>query len=144
MDNQRNFRVALRGFSKFDAEIIYRICKLTLHRTRCYTLTSGRQYDIILADGLRIHADDVETGNPIVWIGGETADQPFHMSRPILSSRLLRILDKVTVSAFNYIPEIEIGVKTTNDRESLTKDGFTDWRFDKEDKLRRYNAAFAY
>jgi len=134
VDKQRIFKLALHGFSKSDALTIHRIVKLTDHRIRRYQLTSDEQFDILLANGVLAQSSQIADNIPVVWVGGAQGEHEYYMDRPILSSRLLRLLDKVTVNVYKYLPEIEVGVTTVNDRESLTKEGATGWQFDQQDK----------
>lgn len=134
MNKQRVFKVALHGFSKPDALTIHRIIKLTDHRVRRYQLTSDNHFDILLINGVLVQPDQVKHQAPCVWLGGAPADHDYYMDRPILSSRLLRLLDKITVSVYKYLPEIEVGVNTVNVRESLATEGQTQWQFDQEQK----------
>ena len=131
MGNQRLFRLALRGFDAADVGTIRHVCELTGSRTRRYQPVSDHRYDIILADGDAIRPEGLRKGAPTAWIGGPGAGRPFHMARPILASRLLRLLDRITVNAFNFIPEINIGEKSVNDRSSLVREGAL-WRFETE------------
>lgn len=131
MEEKRIFLVALRGFLQEDILVIHRICQLSRARPRGYQLIKGIGHDILLANASTVRPGDLAMNHtPVVWIGGEAEEaRPYHVERPIISSRLLRVLDQATIRDLHYIPEINIGVTSVHDRESLTRDGQAQWSF---------------
>ncbi|OGT90217.1 MAG: hypothetical protein A2286_03395 [Gammaproteobacteria bacterium RIFOXYA12_FULL_61_12] len=137
MAEQRTFHVALRGFSQIDALAIHRILELSDSRPRCYELIKGMGHDILLVNALAMRPGDrLDTSTPLVWIDGTPrASRPYHVQRPLLASRLLRVLDQVTVKELHFIPEINIGVKSVHDRPGFVEDGNAQWSFEPDSRL---------
>jgi len=113
MQKQRPFNIALRGFSERDIEVIRRICLLSETRQRHYRLADGGPFDIVLADGR--HAQEGETTerkHPVVWVCDRArGDREFLIKRPLMAPRVLKMLDRVTIEALHYYPEMSVGGK---------------------------------
>lgn len=128
------FRLSVRGFSDADVAAIKKICSLTDTRQRSYKVCHPEDlsFDILIIDGASTSlAEIADSKVPAVWIGGEPSDHiHYRIERPILSSRLLKILDQVTVNSLHYIPEINIGVQSVHDRKGLAEGGHTQWQFE--------------
>ncbi|MBU0499577.1 MAG: response regulator [Gammaproteobacteria bacterium] len=136
MAEQRTFHIALRGFAPIDIQALQRICDLSASRPRRYEIIEGIGQDIVMANAPAMHPSDlINSQVPVVWVDAlPGANRPYLVQRPLLASRLLRVLDQITIKELHFIPEINIGVKSTHDRPGLAVDGNTQWAYEPEGK----------
>lgn len=109
----RLFSVALYGLSDSDSKSIERVFKLTENRVRKYALSSLSDCQILIVNRDEYGEEDLEgIDAPVVWIADGCPDsQADCLERPIKANRLLKILDKITIQKYFFVPEFKIGEK---------------------------------
>jgi twitching motility two-component system response regulator PilG len=116
------FKVGIFGLASNEQNTLGSIFKLAASRSRQYELVTADQRssaEIILVD-----ADDANAMNewrsfsvhhssiPIVKVtkaAAVDADGEVHLRRPLTLKRVLEVLDKVTIEAHKYVPELVVG-----------------------------------
>lgn len=116
------FKVGIFGLASNEQNTLGSIFKLAASRSRQYELVTADQRssaEIILVD-----ADDANAMNewrsfsvhhssiPIVKVTKAVAvdaDGEVHLRRPLTLKRVLEVLDKVTIEAHKYVPELVVG-----------------------------------
>ncbi len=116
------FKVGIFGLASNEQNTLGSIFKLAASRSRQYALVPADQRSS--AEILLVDADDanamnewrsfsVHHGNiPIVKVTKAAADDSngeVHLRRPLTLKRVLEILDKVTIEAHKYVPELVVG-----------------------------------
>ncbi|MEK7990561.1 MAG: response regulator [Thiotrichaceae bacterium] len=116
------FKVGIFGLASNEQNTLGSIFKLAASRSRQYELVSADQRsaaEIILVD-----ADDANAMNewrsftvhhnniPVVKVTKGAIDDAggeVHLRRPLTLKRVLEVLDKVTIEAHKYVPELVVG-----------------------------------
>ncbi len=134
--DQAYFSVVLFGVSETETAAIRRVFRLSESRARVYNVSQLNQrdvaVDILLVDPTRVaRAQTLAFSCPVVmlddssspmgssrapsapkqvgWDDVSLAGGVFSLPRPLIASRVLRVLDQVTVDELNYVPELEVG-----------------------------------
>lgn len=117
--SSRIFVVEILGFASREARLLSRIGSLTAGRGRCYEFQEEprRRPDIVVVDGGNPGALDAwqwaygSRGIPTVFLSAN-AEGPQgyrHMKLPLVPTRLLSLLDDITINDLGYLPEVKIG-----------------------------------
>ena len=120
MNNKRTFSVAAIGFTEHEERVIKSIMRLSISRSRSYTLI-----DISMQEPAEILLVNWENPDALVTWNAYRAErsevpailvakvppngsQDYHTSRPIVASRLIKTLDQVTIQELKFVPELVI------------------------------------
>lgn len=123
MKDKRIFKVALMGLREFDKRMLSGVFKLSSSRDRSYVGTELDRWklpDIMVVDAANEEAmaqfeeEFVDsTGKPkiptILISKSKPASPHFHHLEVAFPARVLRVLDQITVTEFDFIPELTIG-----------------------------------
>jgi twitching motility two-component system response regulator PilG len=125
--SKRTFSVTTIGISDSERKILTNIFKLSLYRTRSYILketgTASETAEIAIIDlKENIVNDQWQSFNtrrshiPAVIVTQEPPSQfqPYCIRRPFVASRVLGVLDQVSIKEHSFIPEIVIGEETSS------------------------------
>ena len=125
------FHVALYGFSENDLESIERIFRLTENRNRQYSVSSLTECEILIVNQDEYGEEDLEGNDaPVVWVADSCSDaQTNCLKRPIKANRLLKILDKITIQKYFFVPEFEIGAKSIYDHPEIIEHVLSSLKF---------------
>ncbi len=114
----RIFKVALLGINKYDQQVLSSIFWLSNNRTRVYrpaTLQEGVDLAIVdhyaPADWQRLQAQYPRL--PVVRIGEAADGSPYALSKPFIATRVLRLLDQLTIQELAYAPDLVVGQAQT-------------------------------
>lgn len=110
----RIFKVALLGVNKYDQQVLSSIFWLSNNRTRVYrpaSLQEGADIAIVdtyaEADWQRLRAQYPRL--PVVRIGEAVDTGSYVLSKPFIATRVLRLLDQLTIKEFAYAPDLVVG-----------------------------------
>lgn len=116
MTTKRTFTVAMVGLPETECRVLKSIARISSMRTRSYEfvdLDSKANIDILIVDGDNPQAMQTLRGlpgqRPVLFFGSaEVADQKY-LKRPIMGARVLTLLDEITVTRLNFVPEVDAG-----------------------------------
>jgi twitching motility two-component system response regulator PilG len=117
------FKVALLGVNKYDQQVLSSIFWLSNNRTRIYRLAALQEgVDMAVVDAnypadlrQRLHAQYPRL--PIINVGDAAEGAAYVITKPLIASRVLRILDQVTIQVLAYAPDLVIGQANGVNRE---------------------------
>jgi twitching motility two-component system response regulator PilG len=125
MSGKRTFSVYTAGIDESEKKVLRNIFKLSLYRTRSYALletpTEGAA-DILIVDPQGENAAAVwqlfSARQPhvpavVVSVAPPSPSQPYCIRRPFVASRLLAVLDQVSINEHRFAPELVIGADST-------------------------------
>lgn len=130
-ETDRTFKIGLFGLATNEQNTLGSIFKLATSRPRQYTVVSPQERataDIILVDIDDANAlnewrsFDVHNKIPVVnvtkTVPAEVAGKTY-LRRPLTLKRVLETLDKVTIEAHKYAPEIVVGGEEIRNMEEI-------------------------
>ena len=129
MSNNKSLSVAGIGFSEHDERILKSVMRLSTSRPRSYSLIDIDKQEV--ADILLVNGDNPDTlerwkafsarrpeaPTVLVATAPPSNAQYYHVGRPIVASRLIRVLDQVTVQERKLAPE------AVNSKENKQQEG---------------------
>ena len=112
------FSLGIFGLSRIERMTVASVCSLTQRRSRGYSvLPIDRSHD---ADIVLVDADDTaareswresplfKQGRPALMIARDAAqlhNEPYSLPRTNFASRLVKILDQITIREFHFLPD---------------------------------------
>lgn len=116
MFNSREFIVSCVGFSDSEMNLIDVVLGLTKSKIRAYSLSerSSDPADIILLNSDVIDSENkfepLSHSKPVVVVTKNMLkNYRFQVLRPLAPTRLLKVLDEVTIRKLHYSPEVIVG-----------------------------------
>ncbi len=137
-DNKRTFSVAVIGISEEEQHVLKSTFWLSESRPRTYVLTniaSKKNADILIVNGdddaamtewrafRTFQADKGNAPPAVLAVTEDPGDSKhFYIQRPLLATRVLRVLDKVTIKALGFAPELTIGQEEVYEDDEALQD----------------------
>lgn len=124
MKTKKAFKVRIIGVSRQNMRLLHSVFQISTTRERSYKaagIDGDSDFDILMVgadDDLAMgklrstyHRAGQEPEFPVLSVGNDRPSDPhyYHMTLPLRATRVLRVLDEITIKAFNFIPELEIG-----------------------------------
>jgi twitching motility two-component system response regulator PilG len=133
VSQSRKFRVAAIGLSERDGRLLKSITLLSSSRTRAYSLvdlrTGAPELFVVEGDDASaveqwklLHARGKAPAIIVNGTGAALLGQR-GIKRPIVPSKLLSLMDEVTVHELGFLPEIRIGQNAMPDAETVSLTG---------------------
>lgn len=136
MSSQRTFRIGLIGFPEKEQNVLQSIFWLSKTRPRIYTLANVKERQ--KPEILMVNADDERamgawkeyqkregesSSAPAVMVTRDKdveCEENYVHHTPFVASRLLKMLDQVTIRELDFIPELNIGEHDEANSEATT------------------------
>lgn len=124
MKDAQEFKVHLMGISEKDKQMLQRVLRISMGATRTYVLTENSDplpntIFMVNSDSnedierwsRRYLGKDNKPSMPTVFAGHRIVkgDHVYNVGLPFRATQILSVLDKVTVTEMNFIPELTIG-----------------------------------
>lgn len=109
------FKVALLGVNKYDQQVLSSIFWLSNNRTRVYRPVAVQEgADIVLVDAHypvedRQRLQRQHPHMPLVGVGEGVGDAAYSLAKPFIATRVLRLLDQITIKELAYAPDLVVG-----------------------------------
>lgn len=116
MCGERGFDVAVFGLTEAEHKLLKNVAWQSTQRTRGYSFGAGKEVcDIHLVDGESPRALDewraarAKGPVPALIVTAECGGRPGQrcLRRPIVSAKLLALLDEITIQDLHFLPELE-------------------------------------
>lgn len=137
--NKKVFKVGLAGIGKQDTRLLHSVFRISTTRERSYDaveIADNSHFDILVVAAndepitANLRSSYYKVGQkpkvPIVVVGNDKPSDSnlYHMPVPLRATRVLRLLDELTIKELNFIPELEIGNENASSKlveETLVK-----------------------
>jgi len=123
------FTVFTEGFGQAENKLILTILKLSAKRPRQYIHSTAafEQRDIVIVNGnskeSQKYQDPNYRGCPVLFVGGEHNGAGFKIERPVAPTKLLKVLDDITVKVLEYVPEVLSSAHKKAEKQGLRQSG---------------------
>ena len=132
MTQERHFKICAVGVPQTEASILTRVLRISGGRNRTYELVEDGNKEAV--DFVLAHVDARESAQlrdiiykfpdkPVVLMGtkGQGEGRTYFVETPIVASRLLKVLDQITVQELKFAPELKIGAEDVASQEAVAK-----------------------
>ena len=134
MNDKRTFAVYTIGIADNEKKVLKNIFKLSLYRTRSYTLHEAlingpaeillvdpQGHDTATSDWTEFRSRYPQVPTVVVKADDTEDTQNYSIKRPFVASRVLALLDQVSIKEHRFAPEIVIGANAEPDQNTDTE-----------------------